>query len=50
MSRSPEGQVRSLSIDDFGSFFDFYVSRLVCGAEFEFSDHLNIYEVVLVPS
>ena len=51
VSRSPEGQVRSLTFDDLGSLFRvLHVSRLVFGAEFEFSNHLNIYEVVLVPS
>ena len=42
--RSPEGRVRSLTFDDLGSLFPFlHVSRLVLGAEFEFSNHLNIY-------
>ena len=36
---------------DLGSLFRvLHVSRLVFGAEFEFSNHMNIYEVVLVPS
>ena len=51
MSRLPEGQVRSLTFDDFGPLFRvLHVSRLVLGDEFEFSNHLNIYEVVLVSS
>ena len=42
--------------DDLGSLFLFtylyfiFIYRLVCEAEFEFSKHLNIYEVVLVHS
>ena len=49
VSRSPGGQVRSLTFDDLGSLFRFlHASRLVFLAEFEFSNHLNIYGVVLV--
>ena len=44
-------EVRSLTFDDPSSLFRvLHVSRLVVGAEFEFSNHRNIYEVVLVPS
>ena len=48
MSRSPNGQVRSLTFDDLGLLFRFlHVSRLLFGGEFEFNNHLNIYEVAL---
>ena len=37
--------------DDLGSLFRvLLVSRVVFGADFDFSSHLNIYAVVLVPS
>ena len=46
-----EGQVRSLTFDDLGSLFRvLHVSRVVYRADFEFSVHLNVYEVVLVLS
>ena len=48
MSRSPEGQVRLLTFDDLGSLFRvLHVSRLVFGADFEFSSSFNNFEVVL---
>ena len=51
LSRSPEGQVRSLTFGDLGSLFGvLHVSRVVFRADFEFNMHLIIYEVVLVPS
>ena len=51
MSRSPEGQVRSLTFGDLSSLFRLlHLSRPVFGADFEFSNHLSIHEVVLVPS
>ena len=41
---------RSLTCNDFDSLFQILlVSRLVFGADFEFSCHLNIYEAALVP-
>ena len=40
-----------MTFDDLSSLFRvLHVSRLVFGAELEFSNHLNIYEVLLVPS
>ena len=52
LSRSPEGQVRSLTFGDLGSLFGvLHVSRVVFfRADVEFNMHLIIYEVVLVPS
>ena len=42
---------RSLTFDDLGSLFRVLLaSRVVFGVDFDFSNHMNIYEVVLVPS
>ena len=46
-------KVRSMSLtfDDLSSLLlGSYIFRLVFGADFEFSIHLNIYEVMLAPS
>ena len=46
-------KVRSMSLtfDDLSSLFlGSYIFRLVFGADFEFSTHLNINEVILAPS
>ena len=44
-------RARLLTFDDLGSLFRvLHASRVVFGADFEFSTHLKIYEVVLVPS
>ena len=51
LSRSPEGQVRSLTFGNLSSLFEvLHVSKVVFRADFEFNMHLIIYEVVLVPS
>ena len=48
---SREGQVKVIDFDDLGSLFRvLHVSRVVYRADFEFSIHLNVYEVVLVLS
>ena len=42
---------RSLTFDDLSSLLlGSYIFRLVFRADFEFSTHLNIYEVILAPS
>ena len=47
-----EGQIRSLTFDDLGSFLFYFNVFLGYSflAEFEFSNHFNINEAALVPS